>query len=401
MSIDSGQQNFKTMTENPNSQKAIAYTATESGESFSLSRLLSSPIESVPMLIEPVLPRVGLAAIVGGSDCGKSMLLRELAAAVASGQHFLEWQTAPLRRRVLYFSTEDSPSALAVLCKRQNKGWKLSPQEAERVEFVFSDKDVAASADAKLSLTPCDLVIVDSFADVCKGDLNQSGIIRQTLGEFAALAVRHKCLIVFLHHTAKSSSQVLPGKNNIIGSQSFEAKMRTVIELRPCIKAENLLHLCFVKANYLDKSFKKNSFDISVDENLNFSALGTRTPIEDIEVEKAASEPKPKKPKSAKAVKLSRDEKIISCYREGKSVESISTELHIARSYTLRVLESVGLANFSDCPPVVSARATPPKGGGLRAGGNYATSSGNISIQKLIEEPLDVLLPDDEPKSKK
>lgn len=389
------------MTKNQSSQKATANAAAETEDTFSLCRLLSSPIDQVPMLIEPILPRVGLGALVGGSDCGKSMLLRCLAAAVASGQPFLEWQTSPLRKRVLYFSTEDSPEALASLCKRQNKGWKLTTQEAERVEFVFSAEEVARSVEEKLTAAPADLVIIDSFADVCTGDLNQSSTIRQTLGEFAGLAVRHKCLILFLHHTGKGASQLLPSKNNIVGSQSFEAKMRTVIELRPSLKVERVSHLCFVKANYLDKSFKKSSFDIAVDENLNFQALGTRTPIEDIEVENQTTEPKPKKSKAAKAVKLSRDERIISCYREGKSVESICSELHIARSYTLRVLEGEGLVNSSDCPPVVSARATPPKGGGLRAGGNYATSDGKISIQKLIGEPLDVLFPDCKSQSEK
>lgn len=44
--------------------------------SFSLSELLRGEKESIDCLVEPILPRCGLAALIGSSDSGKSTLLR-------------------------------------------------------------------------------------------------------------------------------------------------------------------------------------------------------------------------------------------------------------------------------------------------------------------------------------
>ena len=48
--------------------------------------MLSKPRESLDCLLDPILPRTGVAALVGTSDSGKSTLLRGLAMAVASGR---------------------------------------------------------------------------------------------------------------------------------------------------------------------------------------------------------------------------------------------------------------------------------------------------------------------------
>lgn len=46
--------------------------------------MLSRPAEKLDCLVEPILPRAGVAALVGTSDSGKSTLLRGLAMAVAA-----------------------------------------------------------------------------------------------------------------------------------------------------------------------------------------------------------------------------------------------------------------------------------------------------------------------------
>ena len=47
--------------------------------------MLNLSTEAMDCLLDPILPRTGVAALVGTSDSGKSTLLRGLAMAVASG----------------------------------------------------------------------------------------------------------------------------------------------------------------------------------------------------------------------------------------------------------------------------------------------------------------------------
>ena len=98
---------------------------------------------------------------------------------VAGGRDFLLWKTFPVHKRVLYVSTEDDSGAMSELLKRQNKAWQLSKEEAERVEFLFSCDCIAEKVEACLVAKPVDLVIIDTFGDICAchtgGELSQHG----------------------------------------------------------------------------------------------------------------------------------------------------------------------------------------------------------------------------------
>ena len=48
--------------------------------------LMATP-ETTECLVDPIIPRTGVVALVGTSDSGKSTFLRSLAMAVASGAH--------------------------------------------------------------------------------------------------------------------------------------------------------------------------------------------------------------------------------------------------------------------------------------------------------------------------
>src|SRR5690554_4562674 len=87
--------------------------------------LLSDSLEEIPKLVEPIFHRVGLAALIGSSDTGKSSLLRELCVSVVTGRKFLNWEVKPLHKRAYYVSTEDDKMAISYLLKKQNKDYKL------------------------------------------------------------------------------------------------------------------------------------------------------------------------------------------------------------------------------------------------------------------------------------
>ena len=51
----------------------------------SAEELLRKSGENMPCLIEPIFPKVGIVAIAGSSDAGKSTLMRQLCMSITSG----------------------------------------------------------------------------------------------------------------------------------------------------------------------------------------------------------------------------------------------------------------------------------------------------------------------------
>ena len=309
-------------------------------QTTSMRELLENPAERQPVLVEPLFPQCGLGAVIGSSDCGKSTLLRQLAACVASGRDFLLWKTFPVHKRVLYVSTEDDSSAMSELLKRQNKAWQLSKEEAERVEFLFSCDCIAEKVEACLVAKPVDLVIIDTFGDICKDDISQSNNIRNLLNLFADTARRHGCFILFAHHIRKTGENTAPSKLNALGSQAFEAKMRVLIELRRSKRNKDLLHLCIVKGNYLPNDYKQQSFDLQTDSDMNFTATGGRTELSEINSYLPVIPPVNEEQLALMQQKEKDKETIIKLYKQGKSIREISELVPQSKSTVQRIIKS-------------------------------------------------------------
>ena len=319
----------------------MAITNTSSPlQTTSMRELLENPAERQPVLVEPLFPQCGLGAVIGSSDCGKSTLLRQLAACVAGGRDFLLWKTFPVHKRVLYVSTEDDSGAMSELLKRQNKAWQLSKEEAERVEFLFSCDCIAEKVEACLVAKPVDLVIIDTFGDICKDDISQSNNIRNLLNLFADTARRHGCFILFAHHIRKTGENTAPSKLNALGSQAFEAKMRVLIELRRSKRNKDLLHLCIVKGNYLPNDYKQQSFDLQTDSDMNFTATGGRTELSEINSYLPVIPPVNEGQLALMQQKEKDKETIIKLYKQGKSIREISELVPQSKSTVQRIIKS-------------------------------------------------------------
>ena len=252
---------------------------------ISAKYLIESAPTEISALLEPILPRVGVAALVGSSDSGKSTFLRGLAMAVSSGQQlYAGFRLSPLHQSAIYVSTEDDQNSVAALLKRQNTELQLDTSLYDNLRFVFDSDNIITKLDNMLSARAADLVIVDAFSDIYTGSLNENNQVRGFLQEFHDIAQRHQCLILFLHHTGKRTESLTPSKHNAIGSQGFEAKMRLLIELRkdPRQGCEHLRHLCIVKGNYLAPTFKNASFELRFSPHLNYFPTGNRIPFEEL-----------------------------------------------------------------------------------------------------------------------
>lgn len=239
--------------------------------------LLNMQTEQIPMLVEDLIPLVAVWAIVGASDTGKSMILRQLAMCVANGKPFIDLAINAKYNRVLVVCSEDDEFAISYLIRKQNKSLELSNKQISNIDFLFDTDNLIETLKSKLIATRYDLIIIDAFSDVFEGkDLNQIAQVRQFLNKFTLLANEFKCSIGFLHHTGKRTENLEPSKNNAIGSQGFEAKMRLVIELRVDKNNPDIRHFCIVKGNYLPQEQKNSSIVLAMDKNLTFTNTGER-----------------------------------------------------------------------------------------------------------------------------
>ena len=227
-------------------------------------------------LLEGVFEKTGLACIGGATDTGKSMLLRDFARSISQEEdRFLGFPLNRQSNNVIFISTEDGKSKTAELLRIQTEG--LIDYSLNRIHFLFNPDDAYIEAKRALEKITADIVFVDCFQDAFQGDAIKSNEIRNYLNKWQKLSEEKECLIIFLHHTNKRSEFDAPSKHNLNGGQGFQAKMRTVVELRADPVDTNKRHFCIVKGNYLTPEQKSRSFILYFDsENLRFTSKGER-----------------------------------------------------------------------------------------------------------------------------
>ena len=245
--------------------------------------LLDRDVKEIPCIVDPILPKIGIACLAGSSDTGKSSLLRYLCMSIVSGKtNFLDFKINADRRKAIYVSTEDEEMSISYLLNRQNKDMQLENSSLKDLRFMFDTTDMMNRLDDMMSENPVDLVCIDAITDLYNGSMNDANKVRGFLNEFSQLARKHKCLILFLHHCAKGTEQFVPSKSHLLGSQAFEAKMRLVIELISDHNNTRQKHLCIVKGNYLPDTSKRESYQLTFSENLTFENTGERIPFENL-----------------------------------------------------------------------------------------------------------------------
>jgi len=246
--------------------------------------IIGNSITDIPKLVDPIFPKVGVIAMAGSSDTGKSSLLRQLAMEIVTEKEtFLGFPIKAEHNSVLYISTEDDYYALSSTMKKQNISNDV-PEKFKNLRFIFDSINIHDKVVSELEREPVDVIIVDAFSDLYGGDMNRVNEVRNYLQKFSNLANEHQCLVIFLHHTSKRTEDNPPSKHNMIGSQGFEAKMRVVVELRRDYQdpSSPKRHFCIVKGNYLEESFKSCSYAVNFSNDLVFSQTGERVPFEDL-----------------------------------------------------------------------------------------------------------------------
>lgn len=238
---------------------------------------------NIPKLLNPFLIKSGIASLVGTSDAGKSTFLRQLSLSIVlKRKEFLGFPLNCKHNKVIYVTTEDDYNSVSFSLRKQIKELQkhstdLELDDLKNLEFIFDSDDLLKTLKVKLDKTPVDLVIIDAFTDVFSKELNANTQVRKFLNSYSSLANKHNCLILFLHHIGKRTQTTkTPSKDNIIGSQGYEAKMRVVLELRPNIHKPNLIDLWVLKSNFLEAKYKQKSYVLELNENMFFKNTGIR-----------------------------------------------------------------------------------------------------------------------------
>ena len=239
--------------------------------------------KEVEYLVDKLIPRGTLCALVGESDTGKSSLLRQLAVSMVYGdEDFLGFKMKSSCNNVLYVSTEDGEMATSVWLNKYFGQEKSEDDILSRLNFIFSTDGIISNLRDSVKKNCIDLIIVDSYADLFTGSMNNSNEVRGFLNQYDNLVNEFGTTVIFLHHTKKSSAGSRPNKNNILGSQGFEAKMRSVMMLTKDNDNKSHRHLCVVKNNYMPETNKSESFVLKFNERLAFDNTGERVDLDEL-----------------------------------------------------------------------------------------------------------------------
>ena len=241
-----------------------------------LQLITNQSLSQEKSLLEGVFEKTGLACIAGATDTGKSMLLRDFAIAISQEEEtYLGFKTNTVHHKAIFVSTEDSKSKTAELLKIHTEG--LIDDSLGRIRFIFNPDNSIEEVRKALEIEPVDVIIIDCFSDVYEGDAINSNETRSYLKKWQKVADQYECLVLFLHHLVKRGESSAPSKHNLHGGQGFQAKMRTVVELRADLHNEDKRHFCITKGNYLKPEQKNRSFVLYFDpENLRFTSKGER-----------------------------------------------------------------------------------------------------------------------------
>jgi hypothetical protein len=301
---------------------------------ISASELLSRNVETLPKLIDPIFPKVGVVCLAGASDSGKSAFLRQLSLHVVTNEErFIGFPVNASHNRTIYVSTEDDSNAISFLLNIQNKAKHYQKSQLEGLRYIFQSENLIENLKGLLNEAPVDLVVIDCFTDLFggKGSLNESTQVRAFLQPFSELADKHQCLFIFLHHTGKRSEDFEPSKRNLLGSQGIEAKMRMVAELRQDPNDPSLRHFCIVKGNYLPREYKSESFELRFDGDMLFHNNGNRKPFDQLQ----------KKTERSPEQREHLIEQVSELSASGKSQRNIAKQLNIGLGTVNNYLKGV------------------------------------------------------------
>ena len=95
-------------------------TVNKEKDTYTGLELFNLDQKSIPTLVEGIIPKQGIFSIVGASDTGKSMILRQLGICVASNTPFIGFGVNPIHQKVIFIATEDDDLSTSWLLQKHH-----------------------------------------------------------------------------------------------------------------------------------------------------------------------------------------------------------------------------------------------------------------------------------------
>lgn len=224
-----------------------------------------------------------LSGFVGGSDTGKSTLLRNLALHIVLGEEsYLGLPLKTKHQRVLLISIEDGEYPVGTMFQKHYQEYQEEPR-LENLHFVFGPEGAMISnLEAACEQQAYDLIMIDCYSDVYEGSSgNDQMETKRFLRKYADIAKSYQTAILFLHHLKKASDETKVSKADAIGSSAFETKMRSLFSLsKPSGYESTRRELKILKGNYTSSAEKKvvRVLDF-IEDSLSFQHIETKGPV--------------------------------------------------------------------------------------------------------------------------
>ena len=198
-----------------------------------------------------------------------------------SGKNFIRKINQHLKRVAVELEISTEISTSVWLNKHFGKD-QAKDDRLAKLKYVYNTEGIINNLKEVVKTNCVDLIIIDSYADLFTGSMNNSNEVRSFLNMYNNIANEFGVTVIFLHHTKKASAGMAPNKNSILGSQGFEAKMRSVLMLTKDDSDESLRHLCVIKNNYIPESSKSMSYVLRFNEYLSFENTGDQVPLNEL-----------------------------------------------------------------------------------------------------------------------
>lgn len=182
--------------------------------------------ELAPELIQGILRKGHKMLLSGGSKTGKSMLMIQLAIAIATGGHWLNKYCA--QGKVLYVNLEIDRASfyrrIAEACQKR----AIEPEKLKNNLIVWNLRGHSTTLDklapklirrcAKENFTA---IIIDPVYKVMMGDENKAGDMAQFCNQFDKIATQLNCAVIYVHHFSKGDQDKKASIDRASGSGVF------------------------------------------------------------------------------------------------------------------------------------------------------------------------------------
>lgn len=241
-----------------------------------LSRVFEMKAEPQRFLLENLIPSGALTMLCGPSDCGKTIMARQLALEIAKGSTSVFGSTLHFEtQKVIYVSTEDSLKDWKIKVDKYPFSEEDKKQCGENLLIITEfDNDLPQILADELKKEPASLVVLDVFGDLLSGDINAAQTVRSFFKPYKALASKYDTSFLFIHHLSKrGESKERADKQNVLGSMAIESSMRSVLELRRDGNDSDNRSLKITKGNYVSDQIKKIPVHLKLQENFTYLRL--------------------------------------------------------------------------------------------------------------------------------